>query len=126
MDGANHFTIFMRIILPLSLPVIATVALFVAVGQWNSWFDTFLYNSSKPNLSTLQYELMKKLQSANMSVGGSAESAFANSKNIQANIVTPVSIRAAITVVATVPIIIVYPFLQKYFVTGLTLGGVKE
>lgn len=126
MDGANHFTIFLRIILPLSLPVIATVALFVAVGQWNSWFDTFLYNSSKPNLSTLQYELMKKLQSANMSVGGSAESAFANSKNIQANIVTPVSIRAAITVVATVPIIVVYPFLQKYFVTGLTLGGVKE
>lgn len=126
IDGANHFSIFMRIILPLSLPVIATVALFVAVGQWNSWFDTFLYNSSNINLSTLQYELMKKLQSANMSVGGTAESAFASSKNIQANIVTPASIRAAITVVATVPIVIVYPFLQKYFITGLTLGGVKE
>ncbi|MGG4142727.1 carbohydrate ABC transporter permease [Paenibacillus algorifonticola] len=126
IDGATHFSIFMRIILPLSLPVIATIALFVAVGQWNSWFDTFLYNSSNINLSTLQYELMKKLQSANMSVGGTAESAFASSKNIQANIVTPASIRAAITVVATVPIIIVYPFLQKYFVTGLTLGGVKE
>ncbi|WP_019910812.1 carbohydrate ABC transporter permease [Paenibacillus sp. HW567] len=126
IDGANHFSIFMRIILPLSLPVIATVALFVAVGQWNSWFDTFLYNSSNIKLSTLQYELMKKLQSANMSVGGTAESAFASSKNIQANIVTPASIRAAITVVATVPIVIVYPFLQKYFITGLTLGGVKE
>ncbi|MNB87975.1 L-arabinose transport system permease protein AraQ [compost metagenome] len=126
IDGANHFLIFLRIILPLSLPVIATVALFVAVGQWNSWLDTFLYNSSKPNLSTLQYELMKKLQSANMSIGSSAESAFASSKNVQANIITPASIRAAITVIATVPIIVVYPFLQKYFVTGLTLGGVKE
>ncbi|AWB44800.1 sugar ABC transporter permease [Paenibacillus sp. CAA11] len=126
IDGANHFTIFIKIILPLSMPVLATVALFVAVGQWNSWFDTFLYNSSNIDLSTLQYELMKKLQSANMSVGGSAESAFANSKNVQANIVTPASIRAAITIVATVPIVIVYPFLQKYFVTGLTLGGVKE
>jgi putative aldouronate transport system permease protein len=127
IDGANHFTIFMRIILPLSMPVVATVALFVAVGQWNNWFDTFLFNSSKPELTTLQFELMKKLQSANMSIsGGGAESAFANSKNQQANIVTPTSIRAAITIVAAVPIIVVYPFLQKYFVHGLTLGGVKE
>lgn len=127
IDGANHFTIFMQIILPLSMPVVATIALFVAVGQWNNWFDTFLYNSSKPKLTTLQFELMKKLQSANMSIsGGGAESAFASSKNQQANIVTPTSIRAAITIVATVPIIMVYPFLQKYFVHGLTLGGVKE
>ncbi|MBD0379458.1 carbohydrate ABC transporter permease [Paenibacillus sedimenti] len=126
MDGANDFTVFIRIILPLSMPAIATVALFVAVGQWNSWFDTFLYNSSKINLSTLQYELMKKLQSANLSIGGSATSAFVNSKNMSSNIVTPTSIRAAITMLATVPILVVYPFLQKYFVKGLTLGGVKE
>ncbi|MCZ8520865.1 MULTISPECIES: carbohydrate ABC transporter permease [Paenibacillus] len=126
IDGAHHFTIFLRIVLPLSLPVVATVALFVAVGQWNSWFDTFLFNSSKPQLSTLQFELMKKLQSAQMSIGGSAESAFASSKNAQSNMVTPTSIRAAITMVATLPIIAVYPFLQKYFVQGMTLGGVKE
>ncbi|MNI92546.1 hypothetical protein D3C73_1503560 [compost metagenome] len=96
------------------------------MGQWNSWFDTFLYNSSKQDLSTLQYELMKKLQSASMSVSGSAENLFSNSENQQANIVTPTSIRAAITIVAAVPIIVIYPFLQRYFVHGLTLGGVKE
>ncbi|MNW35871.1 L-arabinose transport system permease protein AraQ [compost metagenome] len=126
IDGANHFTIFLKIVFPLSMPVLATVALFVAVGQWNSWFDTFLYNSSKQDLSTLQYELMKKLQSASMSVSGSAENLFSNSENQQANIVTPTSIRAAITIVAAVPIIVIYPFLQRYFVHGLTLGGVKE
>lgn len=126
IDGANHFTIFLKIVFPLSMPVLATVALFVAVGQWNSWFDTFLYNSSKQDLSTLQYELMKKLQSASMSVSGSAETLFSNSDNQQANIVTPTSIRAAITIVAAVPIIVIYPFLQRYFVHGLTLGGVKE
>ncbi|SDE80029.1 aldotetraouronic acid ABC transporter membrane protein 2 [Fontibacillus panacisegetis] len=126
IDGANHFTIFLKIVFPLSMPVLATVALFVAVGQWNSWFDTFLYNSSKQDLSTLQYELMKKLQSASMSVSGNAETLFSNSDNQQANIVTPTSIRAAITIVAAVPIIVIYPFLQRYFVHGLTLGGVKE
>lgn len=126
IDGAHHLTIFMKIILPLSMPVLATIALFVAVGQWNSWFDTFLFNSSKPELTTLQFELMKKLQSASMSISGSAESMFSNSKNQQANIVTPASIRAAITIVAALPIIMVYPFLQRYFVHGLTLGGVKE
>ncbi|AIQ17543.1 sugar ABC transporter permease [Paenibacillus sp. FSL H7-0357] len=126
IDGANHFTIFLKIVFPLSMPVLATVALFVAVGQWNSWFDTFLYNSSKQDLSTLQYELMKKLQSASMSVSGNAETLFSNSENQQANIVTPTSIRAAITIVAAVPIIVIYPFLQRYFVHGLTLGGVKE
>jgi putative aldouronate transport system permease protein len=123
IDGAGEFRTFIKIILPLSMPVIATIALFVAVGQWNNWFDTFLYNSSNLNLSTLQYELMKKLQTASMSV--SAEQAFSHSNDTK-SVVTPNSIRAAITMVATVPIMLVYPFLQKYFVTGLTLGGVKE
>ncbi|UUZ93496.1 carbohydrate ABC transporter permease [Paenibacillus sp. P25] len=63
MDGANDYTIFWRIILPLCQPVLATIALFVAVGHWNSWFDTYLYNASKPQNTTLQYELIKVLQS---------------------------------------------------------------
>jgi putative aldouronate transport system permease protein len=123
MDGAGEFRTFVMIVLPLSMPVIATISLFVAVGQWNNWFDTFLYNSSNLNLSTLQYELMKKLQTASVNV--SADSAFARG-NSDKNVVTPNSIRAAITMVATVPIMLVYPFLQKYFVAGMTLGGVKE
>ncbi|MEK4508272.1 carbohydrate ABC transporter permease [Paenibacillus sp. FSL K6-2524] len=126
IDGANDFTIFIRVVLPLCMPAIATVSLFVAVGQWNSWIDTFLYNSANSNLSTLQYELLKKIQSANLSIGGSATSAFLNQQNAQANMVTPVSMRAAITMLATVPILLVYPFLQKYFIKGMTLGGVKE
>ncbi|GAE31017.1 carbohydrate ABC transporter permease [Halalkalibacter hemicellulosilyticus] len=127
IDGGGDFTIFFRIVLPLSLPVLATVALFVAVFQWNQWFDVFLYNSSIQSLSTLQYELMKILQTSSMSMGGgSAASGFADSQSGQSERVTPTSIRATMTIVASVPIIMVYPFLQKYFVKGLTLGGVKE
>ncbi|MFC4321172.1 carbohydrate ABC transporter permease [Litchfieldia salsa] len=125
MDGAGDFTTFFKIVLPLSLPVLATVSLFVAVYQWNSWFDVFLYNGSVPNLSTLQYELMKILQNSNASMSGkTAADAFANA-NASANVVTPTSIRATMTIIASVPIILVYPFLQKYFVKGLTIGGVK-
>lgn len=125
IDGAGDFTTFFKIVLPLSLPVLATVSLFVAVYQWNSWFDVFLYNSSVPELSTLQYELMKILQNSNASLSGkTAADAFSNA-NVSANTVTPTSIRATMTIIASVPIILVYPFLQKYFVKGLTIGGVK-
>ncbi|GBF77792.1 sugar ABC transporter permease [Paenibacillus sp. 598K] len=126
MDGAGDFTTFTRIVMPLTVPVLATVSLFVAVFQWNSWFDVFLYNSSKPDLSTLQYELMKVLSTSNTttSTGGSAADAYANAQG-NVTMVTPTSVRATMTIVASVPIIIVYPFLQKYFVQGMTLGGVK-
>lgn len=122
IDGAGEFTTFIKIVLPLTVPVLATVALFTAVWQWNSWFDVFLYNSRELNLSTLQYELMKILQNSNAST--SATDGFATSQN-GGNFVTPTSIRATMTIVASLPIIIVYPFLQKYFVKGMTLGGVK-
>jgi putative aldouronate transport system permease protein len=129
MEGAGDFRIFIQIIFPLCKPVVATIALFVAVGSWNSWFDTFLYASSKQNLSTLQYELMKLLSSTMISGGGGNASIMngmgTNRENASA-IVTPVSIRAAITIVAAVPILLVYPFLQKYFVVGLNVGSVKE
>ncbi|NLW59293.1 MAG: carbohydrate ABC transporter permease [Firmicutes bacterium] len=125
VDGAGEFTIFVKIVLPLCKPVLATIALFVAVANWNSWFDTFLYNSSNPKLSTLQYELMKVLQSAN-SMTGSLEQALAQAATGSVNTITPRAIRATMTVIVTVPIAVVYPFLQRYFVHGLTLGGLKE
>lgn len=125
VDGAGEFTVFFKIVLPLCKPVLATIALFVAVTNWNSWFDTFLYNSSEPTLSTLQYELMKVLQSAN-SMTSSLEQAMAQAATGTINTVTPRSIRATMTIIVTIPIAIVYPFLQRYFVHGLTLGGVKE
>ncbi len=120
VDGAGHFKIFIRIILPLCKPVLATVALFIAVGQWNAWFDVMLYNSGRPDLTTLQYELMKLLSSV------SQQSADPSSMKNAANMVTPESVRAAATIVTAFPIVCLYPFLQRYFVTGLTIGGVKE
>jgi putative aldouronate transport system permease protein len=127
IDGAGDFRTFFSIVLPLCIPVLATVALFSAVYQWNQWFDVFLYNSSNIDLSTLQYELQKILQNSNASLTTrSAGDAFVNASNTGANTVTPTSIRATMTIVASLPIIMVYPFLQKYFVKGMTVGGVKE
>ena len=120
LDGAGYTTIFLKIISPLCKPVYATVALVVAVGQWNSWFDAMLYNRMSSHLTTLQYELMKLLSSVT-NQGTSAEAM----KNA-AGTVTPTSVRAAATILTMLPIICLYPFLQRYFVTGLTIGGVKE
>ena len=122
IDGAGEFRIFIQIVLPLCKPVLATVALFIAVGQWNSWFDSMLYCSADKNLTTLQYELMKLLSST--TTQGTSAEVMKNAAN--ASIVTPTSIRAAITIVTALPIVCLYPFLQRYFVTGLTIGGVKE
>ncbi|HEY9574075.1 MAG TPA: carbohydrate ABC transporter permease [Lachnospiraceae bacterium] len=122
LDGAGYTTIFWKIYSPLCKPVYATVALFVAVNQWNSWFDAMLYNRMNVSLTTAQYELMKLLSSVTNQTG----TAEAMKHAVGAGAVTPVSIRAAATIITMLPIICVYPFLQKYFVTGLTLGGVKE
>jgi putative aldouronate transport system permease protein len=127
MDGAGDFKIFLQIILPLCKPVLATIALFVAVGSWNSWFDTFLYCSSRQELSTLQYELMKLMSFASQTNYNPAMAAgYSATGESVVNMVTPVSIRAAITVVAAAPIVFVYPFLQKHFVVGLNVGSVKD
>jgi len=129
IDGANEFKIFIRIIFPLIVPSVAMVSLFTAVGAWNSWFDTYLYCSNKPRLHSLQYVLMSFLQ---QSQNQSSSAADANSMAVAAGAgstaskSTPISIRSSITIVATLPILVVYPFVQKYFVVGMTIGGVKE
>ncbi|CQR57443.1 carbohydrate ABC transporter permease [Paenibacillus riograndensis] len=125
IDGAGEFRIFWKIIFPLCTPVLATVALFIAVGSWNAWFDTFLYASSDLKLSTLQYEMMKMLGSI-MSANNDPSMLAGNQNNQVQSLVTPASMRSAITIVTAVPILFVYPFLQKYFVVGLNLGSVKE
>jgi putative aldouronate transport system permease protein len=121
LDGANDLFIFLRIILPLCLPVIATVSLFIAVGQWNSWFDTYIYAGSNKSLTTLQYELQKILANSQIS----NQDMYRTLRPGQSMSVSPESIRMAMTIVATVPILVVYPFMQKYFVKGLTLGAIK-
>lgn len=127
IDNAGEFRIFLTIILPLSMPVVAVLSLFIAVGHWNDWFTTFLYAPYKKELSTLQFELMKVLQAAGTTMTQDAGSMVEKYKNAkQGEIVTPGSIRAAMTIVATIPILLVYPFLQKYFAAGFTVGGIKE
>lgn len=123
IDGASEMKIFCSIIFPLCRPVLATIALWVGVGAWNSWFDSFIFAPAQ-HLSTLQYELMKVL-SASFQFGASQSPEFLMPGQEMRNIATPNSIRAAMTVVTTVPILLVYPFLQKYFVT-MNIGSVKE
>ena len=124
IDGANDLRIFWQIIFPLCTPVLATVALFVAVGSWNQWFDTQLYCGSKKYLHTLQYLLKMKLATS-MNTTNMANTSVDALANAGATKSTPVTVRCAITVVSALPILVVYPFLQRYFVTGMVLGGVK-
>lgn len=115
VDGANDILIFFRLILPVSKPVLATVALFVAVYHWNSWFDAMLYGG--PNLKTLQQFLMQLISSnSNVSLIAS---------NLGVKTVTAESVKLATMVVTTLPIVFSYPFLQKYFVKGIMIGSVK-
>ncbi len=126
IDGASEYRILFGIIFPLSMPVIATIGLFVCVSQWNQWFDTMLYCSSKKNLLTLQFKLKQILDTASSMTGDSVSAdAAASSASEGSGRVTTQTIRAAMTVISVVPIACVYPFLQKYFVKGMTLGAVK-
>jgi len=122
MDGANDLQIFFRIVLPLTTPVLATIGLFTAIGHWNSWFDSYVF-TYKPELKTLQAVLVKILNQYQTGAMVSQAQQLADSAKRLA--VSSDSIRMAATMVATVPIILVYPFLQKYFVKGMTVGAIK-
>jgi len=121
IDGAWELQVYFYIIFPMCMPVLATIALWIAVGNWNDWFTTFIFAPQFQSLSTLQYEMMKVLSSS-MQMG--VQQPVYNPGETR-SAVTPNSLRAAMTIVATVPILIVYPFLQKYFVT-VNIGSVKE
>lgn len=119
VDGANELTIFLRIVLPVSKPFLATIALFVGVNHWNSWFDSafFVQDQSLKTMSNLMMELINKNQAGYLTAQSAA--AKANSS------VTSFSIQTAAMVISVAPIILVYPFLQKYFVKGIMIGSVK-
>jgi len=123
IDGARHMQIFVKIIIPLSMPVIATIALFIAVWQWSAWQDTNFFASSNIKLTTLQYEMKKVLVSVSNLTDAQIKDLVGKDGATKA---TSQSLQAAMTIIATVPILIVYPFLQKYFVNGVTIGAVKE
>ena len=118
IDGANDLTILMRIVLPLSLPIFATLTLFYAVGYWNSWFDAVMYINRSKNFP-LQLVLREIIQSVDLSyvAGGGADYSMSDT--------TIQSVRLATLVVAILPIMSVYPILQKYFVKGVMIGAIK-
>lgn len=125
IDGANDLQIAFSIVFPLAKPVLATVALWVAVGSWNDWTTT-MYYVTKPKLQPLQYLLMRLLKESETIQAMLNEAAMQGLAVEFVPKVTPASIQAAQLMVTTIPIVIVYPFLQKYFIQGMTLGAVKD
>ncbi len=118
IDGANDIVIFFRLILPLSKPLIATLSLFAALAYWNDWYNCMLYVTDE-NMFTLQYYLQRMLGSAE------AMRIVAEKSGIALPSVPLESMKMAMTVIATGPIVLLYPFVQRYFVKGLTIGAVK-
>lgn len=118
MDGANELVIFYRVILPVSMPLIATMALFMGVGQWNSWLDSAYFVQSE-SLRTLAFRMMEVINKSNAPMDAIA---VANSASAG---VTSYSLQVAAMVISIAPIVCVYPFLQKYFIQGIMLGSVK-
>lgn len=125
LDGAGYVRVFTAIILPLSKPIIATVAVFVAVGQWNSWFDNHIYTRGTGSLTTLQYLLYNYLNEAQRLAEQIKNSVNSGGISQMVSTISSKGVRMTITVLASLPIFLVYPFMQKYFVKGIMVGAVK-
>lgn len=119
LDGANDLTIFFRIILPLSKPILATIAIFSGVQQWNSWFDSMLFitNEKLWPLQTLLQKLL--LESFSTTLQAQAQLSLGNHST------SPESLKMAMVMVSIIPIILIYPIFQKYFIKGIMIGAVK-
>lgn len=121
IDGCSELRIYTKIVIPVCVPVFAAVAVYVAVGHWNSWFDVFLYNP-EGKWDTLQVYLRRVLLEAEAFNAITDQSLAANKfKGLSSQ-----SLKAATTVIVTFPILVTYPFFQKYFISGITIGAVKE
>ncbi|WP_312431457.1 carbohydrate ABC transporter permease [Lacrimispora sp.] len=117
IDGATDLSVLFRIVLPLSVPIIATIGLFYAVQYWNGYFDALIYTKSPQNF-TLQLRLRSLLFADELNAGGGNQEGLGTQVMAQ-------SLKMASVAVSTIPILVVYPWLQKYFVKGVTLGSVK-
>ncbi len=123
IDGAGFFTLFFKIIAPLSKPIIATIAVYAAVASWNSWQDNyFLVNN--PNLQTVQLILYNYLNEAQRMADSMRMVGSSTSADIRVS-VTPDSVRMVMTMITVLPVMLIYPFLQKYFVKGIMMGAIK-
>ena len=125
MDGATYMTIFRKIIWPLSKPILATIAIFGAVGNWNSFTDSLILMPNSPQLHTLQHKLYTYLNAASnlkrMMNSGSGSVSGAAAENV----LNAKTIKYTISMVTVIPILMVYPFMQRYFEKGIMLGAVK-
>jgi putative aldouronate transport system permease protein len=121
IDGAGHWQILWKIVVPISKPVIATVLLFILVGHWNAWFDGYIYINSSKNypLQTYLYSLLT-LDISMLSKSGVSQDVINSLSKVN-----PKTLKAAQIFIATLPILCVYPFMQKYFTKGIILGSVK-
>jgi len=119
MDGAGDFTIFRVLIFPMLKPALATVGLFLALGYWNEWYQSSLYLGSSVAYKPLQYYLYNIINTANALKGSVAGA------NVSITALPSNTLKMATAVVATGPIVFLYPFVQKYFITGISIGAVK-
>ena len=119
IDGANEIVILFKIVIPMSMPVIATISLFLAVGHWNEYFSGILYIVDQ-NKYPLQLVLRGVLLDAATNLSGAAAQIASQDKPFYA-----ITLQMAIAAIATIPIVVVYPFIQKYFTAGIMLGAVK-
>ncbi|MDR1902400.1 MAG: carbohydrate ABC transporter permease [Treponema sp.] len=125
IDGAGYLLIFIRLIMPLSLPILATIAVFNAVGHWNSFMDTLLYIRNE-KLYTLQFLLWQYLNESNQLASTLRQTVVVGGSTFNpATVMTPTSVRMTITMVVTLPVLFVYPFFQKYFLKGIMIGAIK-
>lgn len=122
IDGAGDFTVFFRIILPISKPIMATMIVYLAIGYWNEWYAAMLFITSRDDLKTLQY-LLHEILSSNVSMNSRGAVRLTN---LDGRAIPSQSLKMAAVMVATVPVLCVYPFLQKYFVHGIMIGSIKE
>lgn len=120
VDGASELRIYFQIVVPVSVPVLAAISIYLTVGQWNAWFDNMLYNTNG-NWDTLQMYLRRMLLQAEVALKIQAEAIAYH----RAMTMTPQTIKAATTMIVTLPILIAYPFFQRFFIGGITLGSVK-
>ena len=126
IDGAGTLRVFWQIMLPVIKPILATIAIFAAVNQWNSFQDNLLLMTNRPDLNTLQYVLYQYITQAN-----SLKALLSNTTNSNAimaglaTAATATSIRMSVTVVVVLPVMLIYPFFQRYFTKGIMIGAVK-
>ncbi|MEG0767877.1 MAG: ABC transporter permease subunit, partial [Clostridia bacterium] len=124
LDGAGLLVIYAHIIFPLSTPILATIAVFSAVGQWNSWQDNF-FLVLNPKLQTVQYMLYNYIKSASYAANNLSALEMTDLAQKQTARISPDAVRMAVTFITTLPILLVYPFMQRYFIKGMMMGAIK-